>query len=583
MIQKNEVPSFEGLGIADNILAVLKENKFTSPTPIQHQVIPVANTGKDVVGIAQTGTGKTLAFGVPLIQCVLATRKTGLVLLPTRELALQVNEVLEKLGKPLGVKTAVLIGGASMWKQKIRLQSKPDIIIATPGRLADHLKQKTYSLNRIKVAVLDEADRMLDIGFLPEINRILGVCPKDRQTMLFSATMPSEIAKVAANHMQLPLRIEVAPQGTTAEKIEQEVFFIGRDQKMRLLDKILSDYPGSILIFSRTKHGAKKIVRSITAMGHKAVEIHSNRSLAQRIVAMEGFKSGRFRVMVATDIASRGIDVSNISLVINYDLPDCLEDYVHRIGRTGRAGKTGKAISFATPDQKHDIKQIERLIRKTLPILALPVLPPARAEQAMFEDRGPRQGGFGGRSNSGRRDGNRGGFSRGGGENRGRFNRDSGSRGGWGGERRVRESGNFRGEVSQSASPARTSTARTSTSHATSSHSAPSRSNESYQAKETGFSRNKSFDRKRPSTGGYPRKPFGASQNRSTGSRDAGPDKNLFQDDYSRWKKSYNDVSSHEQYPDKKKFAGKKFGGNKSRPSRGGSNSRPVAFHRKSS
>lgn len=391
MIQKNEAPSFEGLGIAINILAVLKENNFTHPTPIQHQVIPAAIEGKDIVGIAQTGTGKTLAFGIPVIQRLLATHKTALILLPTRELALQVNEVLEKIGKTLGVKTAVLIGGASIWKQKIRLQGKPDIVIATPGRLADHLKQNTYNLSRIKVVVLDEADRMLDIGFLPEINRILKLCPQDRQTMLFSATMPQEIAKVAANHMKLPLRIEVAPQGTASETIEQEMFIVNKNSKMQLLDKILNDTKGSTLVFSRTKHGAKKIARDVRAMGHSSAEIHSNRSLAQRIAALDGFKSGKIRVLVATDIAARGIDVSNISLVINFDLPECSEDYVHRIGRTGRAGKSGKAISFAAPDQKGNIKQIERLIRKTLPILALPILPPARvSDMADRPDRNSR-------------------------------------------------------------------------------------------------------------------------------------------------------------------------------------------------
>lgn len=558
MIQKNEVPTFAGLGIADNILAVLTENKFINPTPIQHQVIPVANTGKDVVGIAQTGTGKTLAFGIPLVQCILATRKTGLVLLPTRELAMQVNEVLEKIGKPLGIKTAVLIGGASMWKQKIRLQSKPDIIIATPGRLADHLKQKTYSLNRIKVVVLDEADRMLDIGFLPEINRILAVCPKDRQTMLFSATMPNEIAKVAANHMKLPLRIEVAPQGTSSENIEQEVFIVGRDQKMRLLDKMLTDYPGSILIFSRTKHGAKKIVKSIIAMGHKAVEIHSNRSLAQRIAAMEGFKSGKFRVLVATDIAARGIDVSHISLVINFDLPDCSEDYVHRIGRTGRAGKSGKAISFATPDQKYDIKQIERLIRKTLPILALPVLPPARAGENLYADRGPRQGGFGNRNNRG---GGRGGFSRGGfnrgGENRGRFNRNENNRS----EETRENTGRERIESPRG-----------------------DRGNWG-AARRVGENRNSGFGRTRTNNDRYPKKSFNSRPSRQSVQTETRTE-NVYQDDYSRWKKAYNSVVGQDQYPDKKKFAGRKFGGQKNRsnrPSRGGYNSRPANFHRKSS
>ncbi len=370
---------FNDLGIAPSILAILSRFKFVTPTPIQHQAIPAAMDGKDVVGIAQTGTGKTLAFGIPMIQRIGQYKGQGLILLPTRELALQVDETLRQIGGPLGLRTAILIGGTSMQPQLQSLRRNPHIIVATPGRLADHLQQKTLSLERIQVIVLDEADRMLDIGFLPQIRQVLDRAPKDRQTMLFSATMPAEIAKLAGRYMRIPLRIEVAPAGSPADNIEHEVFILPRDAKIQLLEKLLAQYPGTILVFARTKRAASKITAEIRQMDHTAAELHSNRSLAQRRNALDGFKSGKFRVLVATDIAARGIDVQDISLVVNFDLPDNSEDYVHRIGRTGRAGKFGKAISFATPDQRGDIRGIERLIRTTLPILDVPELPPRRA------------------------------------------------------------------------------------------------------------------------------------------------------------------------------------------------------------
>ncbi len=409
------MPRFSDLGIAPKLLGILEQLQFSQPTPIQHQAIPPAMEGKDLVGIAQTGTGKTLAFGIPMIQRLATARGQGLIMLPTRELALQVDETLQKVGRPLGLKTAVLIGGASMYQQVQQLRRTPHVIIATPGRLVDHLQQKTVSLNQIKIVVLDEADRMLDIGFLPQIKQILSLVSTERQTMLFSATMPSEIAQLAGKYMRMPLRVEVAPAGTSAAKVEQEVFMVSKEVKIQLLDKLLTDNAGTILIFSRTKHGAKKIAAGIRHMGHTAVEMHSNRSLAQRKEALAGFKSGKYRIMVATDIAARGIDVKDISLVINYDLPDNSEDYVHRIGRTARAGQSGKAISFASPDQRNDLRGIERLIRKTLPILALPVLPPRRTPVFVprdnFDSFAPRQHGggqrsggrpFGGRSSSGR-------------------------------------------------------------------------------------------------------------------------------------------------------------------------------------
>ncbi len=395
--------TFDNLGIAPKLLQILASKKFINPTPIQHQCIPHAIAGKDVVGIAQTGTGKTLAFGVPMLQRLAEEKGQALILIPTRELAIQVDETLHKIGASLGLKTAIIIGGASANLQVRDIKRNPHVIIATPGRLMDHMEQKAISLDRISIVVLDEADRMFDIGFFPAIKRILGKCPQQRQTLMFSATMPPQIASLASQFMHLPLRIEVAPQGTTVAGVEQEVFVLDKQAKLPLLEKILTENPGTVLVFTRTKYGAKKITRVVSAMGHTAAEIHSNRSLAQRKDAMAGFKSGTYRVLIATDIAARGIDVTGISLVVNFDLPQNAEDYVHRIGRTARAGATGKAISFATPDQRGDIRQIERLIKKTIPILALPALP--RQSDAVIRavylggdrDRGEgsRAGGFG--------------------------------------------------------------------------------------------------------------------------------------------------------------------------------------------
>ncbi|PKM96719.1 MAG: ATP-dependent helicase, partial [Elusimicrobia bacterium HGW-Elusimicrobia-3] len=363
---------FYGLGIAPKLLAALDNLKFKTPTPIQHKAIPPAVEGKDMVGIAQTGTGKTIAFAIPMIQRLAACEGKGLVLVPTRELALQVAEVARQFAPLMGMQTAVIIGGESLNRQVQDLRRKPRIIIATPGRLIDHIGQRNVDLSNVAVLVLDEADRMFDMGFAPQLEKILAAIPKERQTMLFSATMPDEIMRLASRHMKLPLRIEVARPGTAAERVEQELFIVDRGEKTALLAKLLDKYWGSVLLFVRTKHNAKKIARAIREMPHSASEIHSNRSLAQRRDALDGFKSGKYRVLVATDIAARGIDVTGIELVINYDLPDEDENYVHRIGRTGRAGQPGRAITFASPDQGRDVRNIEKLIRMPLTRVQLP-------------------------------------------------------------------------------------------------------------------------------------------------------------------------------------------------------------------
>ena len=316
-----------------------------------------------------------MAFAIPLIQQILKNEKSnGLIVLPTRELAIQVNEAIQKIGRSFGIRTAVLIGGAPMRQQIRSIRDNPHIVIGTPGRIIDHLEQRTINFNDVSVLILDEADRMFDMGFALQVNKILQVVPKNRQTMLFSATMPDGIIKIASNHMKLPVRIEIARSGTTAENIEHKLFIVRKEQKSLLLRKLLEEHKGSVLIFLRIKFSVRKICSDLRNVGISAAEIHSNRSLGQRREALEGFKIGRYRVLVATDIASRGIDVKGIELVINFDLPENPEDYVHRIGRTGRAGMKGKAVSFALPNQGDKVRAIERLTRLYLPISKLPDL-----------------------------------------------------------------------------------------------------------------------------------------------------------------------------------------------------------------
>ncbi len=361
---------FSDMKINPKILKKLEDLKFTVPTPIQQKTIPIGLEGSDVIGIAQTGTGKTLAFGIPIMQKIIEDKALALIVLPTRELALQVDEVFQKVGRSLGITTAVLIGGAAFGPQIAAIRRHPQVIIGTPGRIIDHLEKRNIRLHACKVLVLDEADRMLDMGFAPQIKEILKEmeASKERQTLLFSATMPDDIAAIATTYMKTPVRIEVARAGSVGDNIEQEIFFVKKDQKMQLLEKLLHEHTGSVLVFSRTKYGAQKICKELEMMGHKATEIHSNRSLMQRRQALDGFKTGKYRVLVATDIASRGIDVTGIQLIVNFDLPESPEDYVHRIGRTGRAGQKGRAISIATADQRHKIFRIEMLTKTKMKV-----------------------------------------------------------------------------------------------------------------------------------------------------------------------------------------------------------------------
>lgn len=368
-IQPNQ--GFAKSGLSDQILTALNRCKFTVPTPIQDQAIPVALEGHDMIGIAQTGTGKTLAFGLPILDLLLNKKiQRALIIVPTRELALQVEQSIRNVTNflPVPVRTVSLIGGMPIYRQISSLKQKPSIIVATPGRLRDHLDQKTVHLDNVGLVVLDEADRMLDMGFTPQINYIFKSLPAVKQTLLFSATFEPEIRNLAKSYLKDPEHIEIPVLVTDKPQIVQELCYVQATQKTTVLEKLLNEHAGTVLVFSRTKHGASKLAKTVQTLGHSAAEIHSNRSLSQRRHALDGFKRGTYRVLVATDVASRGIDVPDIALVVNYDLPDATEDYLHRIGRTGRASSFGKAISLATPDQFRDVKSIERFIKATIPL-----------------------------------------------------------------------------------------------------------------------------------------------------------------------------------------------------------------------
>lgn len=352
---------FRHLNLSVDVLRSLDRLGFHTPTPIQAEAIPVALQGRDLIGIAQTGTGKTLAFGLPML-CRLQKGSFGLVLAPTRELALQIDETLRRFQ----IKTALLIGGAPIAKQVGQLKARPTVVVATPGRLIDLMEQKVADLRRVSIVVLDEADRMLDMGFAPAIKRILNATPEERQTMLFSATMPKGVLDIAENYLRKPVRVEVAPPGSVTDLVKQELMVVAKDEKGDALSGLLKENKGSILVFTRTRHGARKLAKSIRFQGHTAAEIHSDRTQAQRKSALHGFKNGDYRILVATDIAARGIDVKDISLVINFDVPENPEDYVHRIGRTGRAGAEGRAVTLATPEQHGEVRDIEKLLKTEL-------------------------------------------------------------------------------------------------------------------------------------------------------------------------------------------------------------------------
>ena len=365
--------TFAALGLSQKSLAALARAGFEAPTPIQAQAIPPALAGKDVIGSAATGTGKTLAFVLPILERLEGKHGTrALVLAPTRELALQIEEQVERFRHGHHLRSAVVIGGVGMAPQTQAFQKGVEIVVATPGRLNDHLDSGTARLDQVEILVLDEADRMLDMGFLPQLRRILKHVPRARQSLLFSATMAGEVADFAREHLRDPVRVEVARSGTTVERAQQQVFLVGQEEKTALLLALLEQDDLSTLVFTRTKRRADRVARSLLRAGHEVAVIHADRSQGQRRAALEGFRSGKHRVLVATDIAARGIDVAEIGHVVNFDLPHLPEDYVHRIGRTARAEASGRASSFAAPDEHELLRGIEKFTRKAVERAAVP-------------------------------------------------------------------------------------------------------------------------------------------------------------------------------------------------------------------
>ena len=365
--------SFAELGLSQKCLAALEREGFEAPTPIQAQAIPPALQGKDVVGSAATGTGKTLAFVLPILERLEGKHGTrALILAPTRELALQIHEQVERFRHGHHLRAAVVIGGVGMTPQTQAFAKGSEIIVATPGRLNDHLDSGTARLDQVEILVLDEADRMLDMGFLPQLKRILKRVPRERQSLLFSATMADEVAAFARENLRNPVRVEVARSGTTAERATQQVFLVGQEEKTALLLALLEEDALSTLVFTRTKRRADRVAKDLARGGHKVAVIHADRSQGQRRAALQGFKDGQYRVLVATDIAARGIDVAEIGHVVNFDLPHVPEDYVHRIGRTARMEASGRASSFASPEEHDLLSGIEKFTRKSVARAAVP-------------------------------------------------------------------------------------------------------------------------------------------------------------------------------------------------------------------
>ena len=369
--------NFEELNIITPIMKALETEGYTMPTPIQEQAIPVILEGKDLLGCAQTGTGKTAAFAIPMLQMLHEEAKNekgprrikALILTPTRELAIQIDESFAAYGRYTGIKHTVVFGGVSQIPQTNALRSGVDILVATPGRLLDLINQKYISLSHVKMFVLDEADRMLDMGFSHDVKKIIAQLPVARQTLLFSATMPPEITKLIDTILSNPVKVEVTPVSSTVDTIQQTVYFVDQKDKKSLLIKLLKSRSiDSALVFTRTKHGADKIARDLAKASIAAQAIHGNKSQMARQLALENFKLKRTRVLVATDIAARGIDVQELSHVINFDLPNVPETYVHRIGRTGRAGMGGTAVSFCDSEERVYLRDIQKLISKKIPV-----------------------------------------------------------------------------------------------------------------------------------------------------------------------------------------------------------------------
>ncbi len=371
--------NFDQLGLIEPLLKALKEEGYTTPTPVQQQCIPYVLQGQDVLGCAQTGTGKTAAFALPILQLLHTTNSASrgykhlraLILTPTRELAVQIDESFAAYGRHTNATGQVIFGGVSQHAQTLALRNGTDILVATPGRLLDLMNQGYVHLDHLEVFVLDEADRMLDMGFIHDVKRIIRALPQERQTLFFSATMPPQIAQLADSLLYNPAKVEVTPVSSTVELIEQAVFFVGKRAKRDLLIHVMQTTAlNRALVFTRTKHGADRLVRDLKAAHVNAAAIHGDKSQQARQYALQQFKGGRLKILVATDIAARGIDIDDLTHVINYDMPNVPETYVHRIGRTGRAGAAGMAISFCDGEERAYLKDIQKLTGQTIPVVA---------------------------------------------------------------------------------------------------------------------------------------------------------------------------------------------------------------------
>ena len=380
--------SFKSLGLNDALLKAVAKQGYSEPSPIQEKAIPVVLEGKDVLASAQTGTGKTAGFSLPMLQILDATRKAkyrpirALVLTPTRELAAQVHDNVREYGAYLNLRSAVIFGGVKPASQIATIRQGVDVLVATPGRLLDLENQNALSLKRVEILVLDEADRMLDMGFLRDIKKIMSLMPKKRQNLLFSATFSKEIKELASGILHQPVLVEATPENTTAEKVSQKVYRVDKKKKTELVTKLISEGNWKqVLIFTRTKHGANKLTEKLVKGNISAAAIHGNKSQGARTKALSGFKNNDIRVLVATDIAARGLDIPLLPHVINYELPNVPEDYVHRIGRTGRAGANGEALSLVCAEEMEYVRQIEKLLGQKLPIEILEGFEPNNTDE----------------------------------------------------------------------------------------------------------------------------------------------------------------------------------------------------------
>jgi ATP-dependent RNA helicase RhlE len=372
----DETVGFEALGLHESVLAAIRDAGYTTPTPIQRDAIPLARRGRDLMGLAQTGTGKTAAFTLPIIDRLIdgPRRTRALILTPTRELCVQVEESFRKYAKHAPIAVVPVFGGVPLDPQEKKLRAGVDVVVATPGRLIDHLERQNVVFDDLEVLVLDEADRMLDMGFAPQINRIVSELPRYRQTLLFSATMPPEVEALARKYLRKPIVVQVGVRSAAASTVTHAVYPVPREKKNALLVELLTGDKEheSVLIFTRTKHGADRVVRDLEKAGVRATAMHADKTQAQRMRALQDFKDGKINVLVATDIAQRGLDISGITHVINYDVPQQAEDYVHRIGRTGRAAKEGDAYTFMSPDEIAMVRTIERVIGQPIPRISVP-------------------------------------------------------------------------------------------------------------------------------------------------------------------------------------------------------------------